>query len=127
MRMLSKNSLVKSAIESLYDASFTVTTYEKVTDEVTHQTAMKRIASSDSYPCRVNVEDMPPVSISGVSPGVITQRITLLAPENVKIPHGSLIRVKASDGNETIYQASGVPAVYLHHQEVELSLYEAHP
>ena len=127
MRLLSKNPLVKSFIEGSYDSTFTVSVYQKVTDQVTHQTTMKCVESKESYPCRVNVENMPPVSNAGVSPGIITQRITLLAPEDVEIPHGSLIKVMAAGGHTTMYEASGVPVIYLHHQEVELLLREEHP
>lgn len=125
--MFPKNPLVELAIESLYDAQCTIQAYEKVTDPDTHQSSMKRAEAGTSYPCGVNVEDMPPVSQGGPAPGVMTQRITLFITKDVKILSGSLVTVTAADGNSTVYQCSGVPAVYLHHQEVELTLYEEHP
>lgn len=121
---------VKRAIESLYDATCRISALKNVTDADSHRMSYKIAELYDKdFPCHVNVtnNNFPAVTNGGVAPGSLSQTITLFLPPDVQVPEGSFITVTSREGLKTEYEASGVPVVFAHHQEITLTLRKEHP
>lgn len=111
----------RKAQEELYDGTCIVTEYRKVKDEKTKLSGMQDIVVLEGQPCRVSFSKVSPV-IQSESAANAVQTIKLFISPDVTIRPGAKITV-TQNGVTTVYQSSGVPAVYATHQEVMLELY----
>lgn len=122
--MLPKISLVRRAVESLYDGRATV-------EEVRKEKNAKNITTSvwvtvmQDVPCRVSYKTLAPASRSDTVDSII-QAITLFAAPNIDIKAGSRITV-VQRGRTMKYACAGIPAIYDSHQEIPLVRWEEHP
>ena len=112
----------RKAIESTYIGSLVVIEHQKVKDEETKLTSYKDVAVIENQPCKLSFEILKTASQSD-SAATVTQTTKLFVSPDIVIKAGSKIRVTQA-GIATDYTCSGVPAVYLTHQEIILDLFE---
>lgn len=111
----------RKAIESIYTGICTVSEYQSVKDEKTGITRQREVVVAENLPCRLSFESktaaMPSETVSAVAQGV-----RLFIAPKITVKSGSKITV-TQNGVTTEYAASGVPAVYITHQELMLELF----
>lgn len=111
----------RKAQEQLYDGVCTVTEYRKVKDEKTKLSGMKDVVVLEGQPCRISFSKVSPV-VQSESAANAVQTIKLFISPDVTINPGAKITV-TQNGVTTVFQSSGVPAVYATHQEIMLEFY----
>lgn len=111
----------RKAQEQLYDGICTVTEYRKVKDEKTKLSGMSDVVVLEGQPCRISFSKVSPV-VQSESAANAVQTIKLFISPDVTINPGAKITV-TQNGVTTVFQSSGVPAVYATHQEIMLELY----
>lgn len=122
---------LKSAVESLYFGTCTVTATTPTFDESTKQTTNTDTTLFSNQPCRLSFISAPPsdklVSFSNnlihsdtPRAHFVDQQIKLFIDPSLDIPPGSKISV-TQNGLTQYFKSSGVPAVYSSHQEIELA------
>lgn len=112
----------RKAQEQLYDGVCTVTEYRKVKDEKTKLSGMEDVVVLEGQPCRISFSKVSPV-VQSESAANAVQTIKLFISPDVTINPGAKITV-TQNGVTTVFQSSGVPAVYATHQEIMLELYQ---
>ena len=114
--------LQRKALESLYEGICTVTEYSKVTDSKTHITCNKEIVVIKDEPCRLSFEKIQETDKSSTVSGTV-QKIKLFIRPDINIKPGTKITV-TQNGITADYTYSGVPSVYLSHQEIILDWFK---
>ena len=109
----------RKAIESLYVGRCDIYQYKTSVNALTKRTTRRRVKTVTNQPCRVSYNSSP--STSGNFPAEKSQTIKLFIAPELKIKAGSCVDV-THNGRTTEYEASGEPAVYTCHQEIELKL-----
>lgn len=123
-------SPLKSAVESLYSGTCTVTATTPTFDESTKQTTNTETTLFTNQPCRLSFISAPPSDkLASFSNNLIhsdtprahlaDQQIKLFIDPALDIPPGSKISV-TQNGLTQYFKSSGAPAVYSSHQEIEL-------
>ena len=123
-------SPLKSAVESLYSGTCTVTATTPTFDESTKQTTNTETTLFTNKPCRLSFISAPPSDkLASFSNNLIhsdtprahfvDQQIKLFIDPSLDIPPGSKISV-TQNGLTQYFKSSGAPAVYSSHQEIEL-------
>ena len=121
---------LKSAVESLYSGTCTVTVSVPTFDEITKQTTNTETTLFTNQPCRLSFISAPPSDkLASFSHNLIhsdtprahfaNQQIKLFIDPSLDIPPGSKISV-TQNGLTQYFKSSGAPAVYSSHQEIEL-------
>lgn len=113
----------RKAIETTYDGVLTVTEHQKVKDEVTKVTDYKDAVVLTDQPCRLSFERLQ-TAIQSDSSASVAQTVKLFISPDIVIKAGSKITVTQA-GVTTDYACSGIPAVYLTHQEIILDLFKS--
>lgn len=124
-------SPLKSAVESLYSGTCTVTATTPTFDESTKQTTNTETTLFTNKPCRLSFISAPPSDkLASFSNNLIhsdtprahfvDQQIKLFIDPALDIPPGSKISV-TQNGLTQYFKSSGAPAVYSSHQEIELA------
>lgn len=129
--------VARTAIESLYSGRCTISIKSKQFNQTTKQTEFGDTVLIENQPCRLSYLNLYP-SEGNVQRGSISnnvsskerdrfyvksQTIKLFISPLINVPAGSKITV--TQNNQTqIYKASGQPAVYTNHQEIELELFD---
>lgn len=122
---------LKSAVESLYSGTCTVTATTPTFDESTKQTTNTETTLFTNKPCRLSFISAPPSDkLASFSNNLIhsdtprahfvDQQIKLFIDPALDIPPGSKISV-TQNGLTQYFKSSGAPAVYSSHQEIELA------
>ena len=122
---------LKSAVESLYSGTCTVTVSVPTFDEITKQTTNTETTLFTNQPCRLSFISAPPSDkLVSFSHNLIhsdtprahfaNQQIKLFIDPSLDIPPGSKISV-TQNGLTQYFKSSGAPAVYSSHQEIELA------
>ena len=113
--------IARKAIESTYTGICTVSEYQSVKDEKTGITRQRDVVVAERLPCRLSFESktaaMPSETVSAVA-----QVVRLFIAPEITVKNGSKVTV-TQNGITTEYAASGVPAVYITHQEIMLELF----
>ena len=104
--------LMRKQAESLYDKTADVYEYKQAEGVINN--AEESLLYS-SVPCRISAKNLPNGEQSDTTNNV-SGTVKLFCSAGYKIPTGSKIVV--SDGNT--YISSGIPMVYISHQEIEL-------
>lgn len=116
--MFPKIPLVKSAIESLYDATATVRTYQiAVTKGIKRQTLTELVRG---IRCRIGYQSLPEATSKDTADTQVTVIKMFYDGSTVAIPTGAVIDVVWDDGRADTFENASVPAVYSHHAEVTL-------
>lgn len=122
--MLSKNPMVKkarTAIESLYEGTFTVYVREKYKKD-NGSTATREAELITDKPCRLSFSNISTTEPKTGASEIVQITKLFYAPE-LEIPDGSKIRV-TQNGVTTDYQRSGEPAIYVTHKEIVLTIFD---
>ena len=122
--MLPKISLVKRAVEHLYDGRMTVEEARKERNAKNITTLVWSAVIEDA-PCRVSYKAVAPAGRSDMVDS-IAQAITLFTAPDIDIKPGSRLIV-VQRGRTMRFSCAGVPAVYESHQEIPLTRWEEHP
>ena len=122
--MLPKISLVKRAVEHLYDGRMTVEEARKEKN-AKNITALVWNAVVGDVPCRVSYKTITPAGRSDTVDST-AQTITLFTAPDIDIKPGSRI-VVTQCGRTMRFSCAGIPAVYESHQEIPLTRWEEHP
>ncbi len=122
--MLSENPLViaRSAIESTFFGECDVVEFCKVKDPTTKITSNKEVRVLEGIPCRLSFSEKKAAERSETVTGIAGGAKLFVAPD-IDIKSGSKIVVR-QDNMVREFCASGVPAVYPTHCEIELELFE---
>lgn len=113
----------RKAIEATYDGVLNVTEHQKVKDEVTKVTGHKDVVVVTDQPCRLSFERLQ-TAIQSDSSASIAQTTKLFVSPDIVIKAGSKITVTQA-GVTTDYTCSGIPAVYMTHQEIIINLFKS--
>lgn len=116
------NEQIRKQIERLYCGTMTVITREAVKDPETKQTEFKEVVKYSDIPCRISHKSADTVNITDGAPE-IAKTVTLIYPPEIEISEGSKITV-TQHGETREYMRSGPPAVYRHHAETAIELFE---
>lgn len=111
----------RRAVESLFDDTCTIYTYEQIKNADTGVTEQQKIIYAENIPCRMSFSSFP--SASNGEQAKITQGIKLFINPEIKIPAGSFVTI-TRQGITTDYACTGQPAVYTTHQEINLELHK---
>lgn len=109
--------LMRKHTESLYDGKCTITEFRNQ-EGLINNTVPTMVA--ENVPCRVSYKSFPSAEQTGTATAV-TQGIKLFLSPEIKVRSGSEVIV-TQNGRTDTYEASGQPAVYISHQEIELTL-----
>lgn len=112
----------RKAQEAMYTGRMTVYEHRKVTDEKTHLTDFKDVAVLKDIPCKLSFQSKQAAADTAAAIAV-SQTIKLFVAPDISINPGSKITV-TQNGVTKDYTYSGVPAVYVTHQEIVLELFE---
>lgn len=116
--MFPKIPMVTSAIESLYDATATVRTYQiAVTKGIKRQTLTEL---ARGIRCRIGYQSLPEATSKDTADTQVTVIKMFYDGSAVAIPTGAVIDVVWDDGRADTFENASVPAVYSHHAEVTL-------
>lgn len=111
----------KAALERLWTDTCTVTQRIKTVDSTTHLTDWTETAIYTDIPCKLSFESYP--STAGDPVAAVSQAVKLFLDPSLSIPAGCKITV-ARGSNTFTYKASGQPAIFHNHQEINLELFE---
>ncbi len=114
--------IAKKAIESTYIGKCTVIEYADVIDDNTKITCKKEVTVFEKQPCRISFEKNV-AAIQTDTTAEISQNIKLFLSPDMTIKAGSKVIVEQNGITEE-YISSGVPAVYISHQEIMLKLFK---
>ena len=112
----------RKAIEATYFGTLTVTERKKEKDERSKLTKDVEVVVLENQPCKLSFEKLQ-TAIQSDSAATITQVTKLFVSPDISINAGSKITV-SQDNVTTDYTCSGVPAIYLTHQEIILELFK---
>ena len=122
--MLPKISLVKRAVEHLYDSRMTVEEARKEKN-AKNITELVWSAAAQDVLCRVSYKNITPAGRSDTVDST-AQTITLFTAPDIDIKPGSRVTV-TQRGRTMRFSCAGIPAVYESHQEIPLTRWEEHP
>lgn len=114
--------LYKKAVESLYHGKCNIYEYQNVRDGRTKLAGSQPVMVLEGQPCRLSF-GTPKAAGKPDPAAAVTQEVKLVVSPEVQVRPGSKITV-TQDGITADYTCSGVPAVYLSHQEIMLELFE---
>lgn len=113
----------RKATEKLYTGLCSVYVLDTVRDPDTKQSKQTERLMLESQPCRISFESNSTTVKSNDTVYEKPQSIKLFIAPELIIKAGSKIVVTQNERTET-YKSSGVPRVYVTHQEVALELFE---
>lgn len=111
----------RKAIETLYLGQCNVYSFENVKDPVTKVTSQQEVLLLEDIKCKLSFERIVGSS-QGDIPATVVQLTKLFVAPELVIPAGCKV-VVAQNGATNEYQLSGIPAVFMDHQEVMLEVF----
>ena len=112
----------RKAQEAAYSGKMTVYEHKKEKKKKTHLTAFNDVAVLKDIPCKLSFQSKQAAADTAAAMAV-SQTIKLFMAPDININPGSKITV-TQNGVTKDYTYSGVPAVYVTHQEIVLELFE---
>ncbi len=109
--------LIRNHAESLYDGRCTITEFQEQEGPINNTAP---VVVAENVPCRVSYKTLSSAKQTDTATAVTQVTKLFLSPE-VAIKAGGEITVTQNGATKT-YKAAGEPAVYVSHQEVELTL-----
>ena len=109
-------------VENLYEDKCSVIEKQEVFDETRKIHKDKKVEVIKEEPCRLSFETLKADEEANPAQKVVQDTKLFLRPDIV-VKEGSKIVVK-HNGREDIYARSGIPAVYVTHQEIMLKPFE---
>lgn len=120
----SKNPLVNNPLAILWVGKANIFQYEETTDPETYQTTFQEVPIVLNEPCRLSHKRESTIDVNSGAP-YVAQTIVLFIRPDLNIKEGSVIEI-TQNGVTNKYRRASKPAIYTHHQEVALELYEDH-
>lgn len=122
--MLSENQILRArkALELLYTGKCTVTEHQKVKDRISKLISYEDKVVLEEQPCRLIFKSISPAREEHEATAAV-QTVKLLLPPDIVVLPGSKITVTQNKITED-YTSSGIPALYMTHQEIVLELFE---
>lgn len=122
--MFQKTKMVKvrKAIESLYDATCTITEHQKVKKE-NKSTGFVESVVVENQPCRISFKTINSTTSTESGASALVSVVKLFIAPEINVKPGSKITVTQNNVT-TDYQNSGEPAYYSTHQEIILELFK---
>lgn len=109
-----------SALRSLWTGRADITVYDGAVNPANGRTQLQERVAASGLPCRIAYSTSKRTE-PYVEAALVSQLVTLHIDPEVEIPEGSKVTV-VQNGTTGVYERSGKPAVYSHHQEVPLKL-----
>ena len=109
-------------VENLYEDKCSVIEKQEVFDETRKIHKDKEVEVIKEEPCRLSFETLKADEEANPAQKVVQDTKLFLRPDIV-VKEGSKIVVK-HNGREDIYARSGIPAVYVTHQEIMLKPFQ---
>ena len=109
-------------VENLYEDKCSVIEKQEVFDETRKIHKDKEVEVIKEEPCRLSFETLKADEEANPAQKVVQDTKLFMRPDIV-VKEGSKIVVK-HNGREDIYARSGIPAVYVTHQEIMLKPFE---
>lgn len=111
----------RKAVESAYTGTCTVIEFQNVKNPVSGITEAREVITAENVPCRASFESKT-AAVPTLTAAKAAQGIRLFIAPEIKIKSGSKVTV-TQNGVTAEYGVSGVPAVYITHQEIMLELF----
>lgn len=121
-QMVNAREAARRAQESMYDGVCSVVEYKAVTDKKTKITRHREVTILEDQPCRLSFEKKN-AAVQTNTAAAVSQGVRLFISPDICINSGSKV-VVTQNGRAYEYKASGEPAVYFSHQEIELELFK---
>lgn len=115
-------SRARHAIERLYTGTCDIVEYKPKKRGNTKITAHEEVAVQEGVACRLSYESISSASAAAPTATAAQSIKVFLTPEITVSPGSKLVITQNGVTGE--YVRSGMPAVYLTHQEVSLELFE---
>ncbi|MDD3049722.1 MAG: hypothetical protein PHR06_01100 [Candidatus Cloacimonetes bacterium] len=119
--MVTAMTAARSAIETLYNGTCTVTEYQSYKKD-NKSTGHQEVPVLENQPCKLSFSKINNTSQTETAAMVVQTAKLLIAPEIIIKP-GSKVTIK-QNGITTDYKKSGEPAIYETHQEIILELFK---
>lgn len=121
--MLSQNQMVavRTAIESQYDGTCTITEHQKIQKE-NKSTGFQDVIVLQNQPCKLSFSKITNTNQTDTAASLIQTAKLLISPD-ISIKPGSKLTI-TQKGVTTDYKNSGEPARYDSHQEIVLELFK---
>lgn len=111
----------RKAQEDTYEGLCTVIEYGTVKDGETKLSRKQEITIAENVPCKLSFEKVA-AAVQTETGAAVTQGVKLFLSPEITIRPGSKI-CATQNGVTQEYATSGVPAVYVTHQEIMLELF----
>jgi hypothetical protein len=112
---------VKKALETMYDGKCTITEHQKIKNP-NKTTGFVDVVVLEDVPCRLSFSSVSNANQTDTAAAVVQTTKVFLAPD-ITVKPGSKLSV-TQNGRTTEYKASGKPAFYSTHQEINVELFE---
>lgn len=113
---------VQRAIEATYQDTVTIVEHQKIEDEDTKLISYEDVTIVVDQPCRLSYKNVEQ-GVSTTATTKIAQKIKLFLSPSVAIAAGSKLVI--SHLGETVdFSPSGIPAIYVTHQEVVVDYFK---
>ncbi|WP_312047762.1 hypothetical protein [Anaerotignum sp.] len=109
--------LIRKHVESLYDGKCTITEFRSQEGLINNTVPM---VIGENIPCRLSYHSFPSGKQTDTAT-VASQSIKLFLSPEIEVKAGCEI-VVTQNGVTTAYKASGAPAIFVSHKEIELTL-----
>ena len=119
--MVKARERARKAIESTYEGICSIVEYGDIFDEQTKITSQGEIVVLEGQPCKLSFEKVA-AAVQTETGAAVTQGVKLFLSPEITIRPGSKI-CATQNGVTQEYATSGVPAVYVTHQEIMLELF----
>lgn len=118
--------MVKNPLATIWHGKCTIYEYQDVTNPETKQTTQELVTVVEDEPCRLSQNRVSHNQSDLVSVNTVpytNSLIVLFLRPDLEIKDGSVIEVTQNNVTDK-YKRSSKPAIYSHHQEITLELYE---
>ena len=114
----------KKALERMWKDRCTIWQRVEATDPDTNLTDFREEAVLKDQPCKLSFEKLPAAGTGHAA--AVGQGVTLFLSSEVEVPAGCKITVRRAGPpeREFVFAQSGAAAVFTHHQDIPLALWQ---
>lgn len=111
----------EAAIKLFWRDKCTLIVRDKVVDPITHITNFSEKIVAEEIPCKLSFSSLS--SAGEGNTAAVSQSVKLFLSNEIEVPAGSKI-VVTRRGKEYLFQRSGLPGIFLYHQELLLEAWK---
>lgn len=111
----------EAAIKLFWRDKCTLIVQDKKVDPVTHITNFTEKTIAEEIPCKLSFSSLSAAGEGSVA--AVSQSVKLFLSNEIEVPAGSKI-VVTRRGKEYLFQRSGLPGIFLYHQELLLEAWK---